>query len=120
MNKQLRLVLALAFFSILSLNNYAQDKLDPIKVQIDKGMYTEALTTLNQHLAKNPNDGKAYGLLADLQLKLGKIDLACATYSMMESMKLCDDQSFYDYGLALNMGGKYDEAIKKLGKVSGK
>ncbi|MBL0082738.1 MAG: PD40 domain-containing protein [Saprospiraceae bacterium] len=120
MNKQLRLVLALAFFSILSLNNYAQDKLDPIKVQIDKGMYTEALTTLNQHLAKNPNDGKAYGLLADLQLKLGKIDLACATYSMMESMKLCDDQSFYDYGLALKMGGKYDEAIKKFGKVSGK
>jgi len=120
MNKKLKLALVLVFFvGIYGVTN-AQDRLDPIKTQMDKGMYTEALTEINQHLAKNPNDSKAYSLLAELQMKLGKIDLACATYSMMESMKLCDEQVYFDYGLALKMGGKYDEAIKKFSKVSGK
>ena len=120
MNKKLKLAVALVFIVGVLGTSIAQDRLEPIKTQMDKGMYTEALTEINSHLAKNPNDSKAYSLLAELQMKLGKIDLAIATYSMMESMKLCDDQIFFDYGLALKMGGKYDEAIKKFSKVSGK
>lgn len=120
MNKKLRLALLLALFTGFSLVASSQDKLSGIRNQIEKGKYTEALTDINQHLAKNPSDAKAYAMLAELQMKLGKIDLSCATYSMMESMKMCDDQTYYDYGLSLKMAAKYDEAIKKFSKVSGK
>ena len=60
MNKKLKLALVLVFFVGVYGATSAQDRLDPIKTQMDKGMYTEALTEINQHLAKNPNDSKAY------------------------------------------------------------
>ncbi|MBK8699891.1 MAG: PD40 domain-containing protein [Saprospiraceae bacterium] len=116
MNKKLRLICVLAILNGIISVSWSQDNLVAIKGQIAKGLYTEALASLNQHLSKQPSDAKSFALLAEVQMKLGKIDLACATYSMMESMKLCDDQVYYDYGIALKMNGKYDDAIAKFNK----
>ena len=100
MNKKLKLALVLVFFVGVYGATSAQDRLDPIKTKWIKGCIPKP--NRNQPTScKNPNDSKAYSLLAELQMKLGKIDLACATYSMMESMKLCDEQVYFDYGLAL-------------------
>jgi tetratricopeptide (TPR) repeat protein len=92
----------------------AQDYIQQAVVYSSKGKYQDALLTLNKQISKNPTDQKAYMLLADIQMKLGKVDLAAATYGALESMGLVSDELFYAYGTALKMIGKYDEAISKF------
>lgn len=119
MNKIIKtslLLLALGSTSI----SWSQSRLDKAEQLIDKGQYTEALVNINQMIGQNPNDAKLYLRLADVQMKMGKIDLACATYSMMESMNMnTDDQFYLSYGIALKMLAKYDEAIQKFNKCKG-
>jgi hypothetical protein len=92
----------------------AQDLIQQAMVQSSKGKYQDALILLNKQISKNPMDQKAYMQLADIQTKIGKIDLAAATYGALESMGLVSDELFYAYGTSLKMLGKYDEAIAKF------
>ena len=119
MQKSLHLWISVVAYLILSTSGYAQSDYDNAKMQSDKGLYSEALTSINQHISKNPTDSKSFMLLADLQLKLGKVDLACATYGVVESMKMTSDELYIEYGKALKMAGKYDEAITKFNLVKG-
>lgn len=119
MQKSLHFWISVAAYMILSTVSYAQSDFDNAKMQMEKGLYSEALTSINQHISKNPTDSKSFMMLADLQLKLGKIDLACATYGVVESMKMTSDELYIEYGKALKMAGKYDEAITKFNMVKG-
>jgi tetratricopeptide (TPR) repeat protein len=91
-----------------------QELISQAEVQLSKGNYSEALLLLNNQISKNPKDQKAYLKLASIQSKLGKVDLACATYGAIESMGLVSDEFHFEYGVALKLIGKYDEAIAKF------
>ncbi len=105
-------VLALSLAPLENLSS--QELLTQAEVQLSKGNYQDALLLLNTQISKNPRDQKAYLKLANIQTKLGKVDLACATYAAVESMGLVSDEFHYEYGIALKMTAKYDEAINRF------
>ncbi len=119
MDKLLKAAFMLSFLAMQCSIAIGQNTIATAEAQIKKGQYQESLLTLNKIISQNPTETKAFMLLADVQLKLGKIELATATYSAVESLGKTDDQFYYSYGLALKMQGKYDQAIAKFNKCAG-
>jgi tetratricopeptide (TPR) repeat protein len=115
MNKLLKTALLMVFL-ISNLGIARSQSLANAESLIKKGQFQEALTSLNKIISQNPQDNKAFLLLADVQVKLGKIELAVATFSAVENMGKVDDQFYFSYGLALKLQGKYDQAIAKFNK----
>jgi tetratricopeptide (TPR) repeat protein len=119
MNKLLKAAFVLSLLVLQSSFASGQYTIANAESQIKKGLYQESLLTLNKIISQNPTETQAFMLLADVQIKLGKIELATATYSAIENLGKTDDQFYYSYGLALKMQGKYDQAIAKFNKCTG-
>jgi hypothetical protein len=120
MYKQIKLISAVVFCLAMGVTLQGQNVLKQAEQLVSQGKYTEALLSLNNHLAKEPSDTKSFMLLAEIQTKLGRLDLACATYSLLESMNVKDESFYFAYANSLKTIGHWDEAIAKYSKCKGK
>ncbi len=79
---------------------------------------TAAKRVLEEHLQRFEKDGKAYDLLATVQLQRGETEAALASGTQAVSLEPANWKLWFNHGTSLLGAGKYDQASEALGLAS--